>query len=269
MSDEIKKTTVKSSGHIQSIERAFAIIEETALHRDGIKLSDLSRKLNIHTSTLFHIIKTLTALGYLRQVADSKRYCVGRAIYSLSATCYDELELSDIVTPSIKRLAKETGESTHFAIWERDQTLILARTSGTNAFQVNERVGMLRPIHCTAIGKALLSGLSDEEVFERTKDIIFEQITQNSLKNQEELIHQVKKVRAEGVAYDDCEYNAETRCIAAPVRDFRGHVMGAIGFSGPIWRMSLTDLADRVSITKKFAEELSCELGYNKLHSKN
>ncbi|MCZ7597067.1 MAG: hypothetical protein M5U09_03970 [Gammaproteobacteria bacterium] len=64
------------------------------------------------------------------------------------------------------------------------------------------------------------------------------------------------------MAYDDSEYNEEARCIAAPVRDYRGRVVGAIGFSGPVWRVSLGDLSSYSRLTLDMARELSRVLGY-------
>jgi len=251
----------KSKTRIQSIERAFSILEETAAHRDGITLSDLSRNLDLHTSTLYHLVNTLMALGYLRQVDNTKRYRVGRAVYSLASSCYDEVELHDIALPYLEELAVATGESTHFAIWEREEVLILARASGSNAFQINERAGSLRPTYCTAIGKVLLAGLSNDE-FDRLADKInFKRLTPNTLKDVSELRLQIEKVRTEGVAFDDCEYNAETRCMAAPVSDFRGRIVGAIGFSGPIWRLSFSDMAEYIPLTRTIARKFSQKLG--------
>lgn len=259
MADQEKK---KQTGRIQSLERAFAILEMTAKHRNGITLSQLSRELSIHTSTLYHLTKTLMGCGYLRHTENGKGYQVGRAAYALASSCYDEVELCKIAAPYLEQLAQEAGESSHLAIWERDQVMILAKASGTNAFQINERTGLVRPSYCTAIGKALLSGLEEEEFAEKTNSIIFEKLTSNTVRGMDDLKLQVQRARLDGVAFDDCEYNAEARCMAVPIRDFRGAVVAAIGFSGPVWRLSLAETTELVPITKDIAHRLSEELGH-------
>ena len=103
-SNEKKKPA--SEGRIQSLERAFAVLEETARHKNGISLSDLSRKLNLHTSTLYHLTKTLTSLGYLG-MGDNKRYRVGRSIYQLASKCFDDIDLTAACQPFLERLAFE------------------------------------------------------------------------------------------------------------------------------------------------------------------
>lgn len=259
------ETTTKSErdeGRIQSLERGFLVLEAVARQRDGITLSELSRKLELHTSTLYHLTRTLVALGYLRTGPDDKRYRMGRGIYQLASACLDEAEICATVEPYLDRLAAATGEATHFAIWERRKALILTRREGPNALQITERAGTLRPVYCTAIGKALLSGLSDEVYEDYVAEIDFEPITQSTTRDAGALRPQVERVRRDGIAFDDCEFNPEVRCMAAPVRDFRGRVLGAIGFSGPVWRLSLTGMNDFAAVTKSIAAEVSAHFGY-------
>ncbi|WP_349368494.1 IclR family transcriptional regulator [Salinarimonas sp.] len=249
-------------GRIQSLERAFAVLEEVARHRDGVTLSEISRAVGLHTSTLYHVTRTLVALGYLRPGTNDKRYRMGRAVFQLASACLDEAEICDTVEPFLDRLAQATGEATHYAIWERGSALILTRRAAPNALQITERVGTLRPLYCTAIGKALLSGLSEDAYEAHVAGIAFEPYTPSTLKDAQALRLQIEAVRRDGIAFDDCEFNAEVRCMAAPVRDFRGRVVGAVGFSGPVWRTSLGAMADHIALTRSVAAEISDRFGF-------
>jgi len=73
----------KARGGVQSIGRAFAILEEVARNRDGIGLADLSKRVGLHNSTTFHLVRTMVSLGYIRQIKDSKRYRIGRPLFAL------------------------------------------------------------------------------------------------------------------------------------------------------------------------------------------
>jgi DNA-binding IclR family transcriptional regulator len=252
----------RDESRIQSLERGFMVLEAVARQRDGITLSELSRTLDLHTSTLYHLTRTLVALGYLRTGPDDKRYRMGRGIYQIASACLDEAELSATVEPYLDQLAAATGEATHFAIWERRKALILTRREGPNALQITERAGTLRPVYCTAIGKVLLSGLTEAVYDEHVAEIDFVPITQNTLRDPQALRLQVDRARIEGIAYDDCEFNPDVRCMAAPVRDFRGRVLGAIGFSGPVWRLSLAGMSGFISVTRSIAAEVSDHLGF-------
>jgi len=79
----------KQRSGIQSLGRAFAILEEVARHREGIALADLSKRVGLHNSTAFHLVKTMVSLGYIRQEKDTKRYRVGRPLFALAASSLD------------------------------------------------------------------------------------------------------------------------------------------------------------------------------------
>ena len=137
---------------VQSLGRAFAILEEVARHREGISLADLSKRVGLHNSTTFHLAKTMVSLGYLRQEKDSKRYRVGRPLFALAAGALDEIEMVNVATPLLEQLSRDSGESGHFAVRMGDAVVVIARTSGPGAFRLTDRVGVVRPAHCTALG---------------------------------------------------------------------------------------------------------------------
>ena len=153
-------------GGVQSIGRGFAILEEIARNRDGIGLAELSKRVGLHNSTTFHLVKTMVSLGYVRQLEDSKRYRVGRPLFALAASALDEIEMISLATPVLEDLSRETGEAAHFSVRMGDAVVVLARTGGQGAFQLTDRVGVVRPAHCTALGKIMLAALSAEQ-FER------------------------------------------------------------------------------------------------------
>ena len=90
---------------VQSLGRAFAILEEVARHREGIGLAELSKLVGLHNSTTFHLAKTMVSLGYMRQERDSKRYRVGRPLFALAASALDEIEMVNLATPVLEDLA--------------------------------------------------------------------------------------------------------------------------------------------------------------------
>lgn len=76
---------------------------------------------------------------------------------------------------------------------------------------------------------------------------------------------ELREVRRTGIGFDDGEFDAEARCVAVGVRDFTGQVAGAIGLSGPIWRLSIQTLQDKAQQVREAAAVLSHELGFSPL----
>jgi IclR family transcriptional regulator, KDG regulon repressor len=208
------------------------------------------------------LVKTLVTLGYVRQLKDSKRYRIGRPLFALAASALDELEMSSLATPLLEDLTRATGESAHFSVRMGDAVVVLARTSGPGAFQLTGRVGVMRPAHCTALGKIMLAALQPDQFERFLQRAELAAHTPNSITAAESLRREVAEVRRAGMAFDDGEFDSELRCVALPVRDFSGHVIGAIGISGPVWRLSIESLQKRARLVRAAAVRLSAEFGY-------
>jgi IclR family KDG regulon transcriptional repressor len=254
----------RASVGIQSLGRAFGILEEVARHRDGIGLADLSRLVGLHNSTTFHLAKTMVALGYLRQEKDTKRYRIGRPLFALAASALDEIEMINVATPVLEELARQTGECSHFAVRMGDAIVVIARTSGPGAFQLADRVGVVRPAHCTALGKAILAALPPDQLAGLLKRTGLKPSTEKSITEMPVLLREIEEIKRTAVAFDDGEFNLEVRCIAVPVKNFTGKVIGALGISGPVWRLSNQAVKNRAKIVQEAAARLSAEFGAGK-----
>jgi DNA-binding IclR family transcriptional regulator len=249
------------SGGIQSIRRACELLETVARSPDGIGLADLSRTLGLHTSTTFHIAKTLLTLGYLRQIEQSRFYKIGRPLFALASAALDEVELISAARPVLAELANATGETSYFGVMSGDKLVVLAKHDGSGAIRINDRIGNVRPLHCTALGKVMLASFELEqfEAFLQNSDLpIF---TSRTIKTVEQLRQEIAEVRRCGIAFDDGEVNEELRCAAVPVVNFTSQVIGSLGISGPGWRLSIQALHKNAITLQQAAERLSSELG--------
>lgn len=246
---------------VQSLGRAFAILEEVARHREGIGLAELSKLVGLHNSTTFHLAKTMVSLGYIRQEKDSKRYRIGRPLFALAASALDEIEMVNVATPVLEELSRETGESSHFAVRMGDAVVVIARTSGPGAFQLTDRVGVVRPAHSTALGKVILASLRPDQLERFLERVELTPSTEKSITEIPALMREIADIRRTGVAFDDGEFNLEVRCVAVPVKDFTGQVVGALGISGPIWRLSQQAVQGRAKSVQAAANRLSAAFG--------
>jgi len=256
--------SAKERGGIQSLERAFAILEEVARNREGINLAELSKAVGLHNSTTFHLAKTMVQLGYLTQVADSKRYRVGTGLFTLAAGALEENTLLAVATPVLETLTRETGEAGHFAIRSGNDIVVIARTAGSGLLQMVDRAGAQRPAHATALGKVLLAALDDQQIRQFLGAEPLRRYTAKTIVERDALLREIDEVRRRGIAYDDGEFDGEVRCAAVPVHDFAGRVAGAVGISGPLWRLSLQALQDKARQVRAAAGRISAQLGYGK-----
>ncbi|HSR71398.1 MAG TPA: IclR family transcriptional regulator [Kiloniellales bacterium] len=260
---EVGKEDGKPACRIQSLGRASTILREIVRNREGIGLAHLSKTVGLHSSTTFHLVRTLVALGYVRQDKTTKLYRVGPLIFELASHAFDEIEMATVAEPFLDELALRTGETSHFAIRSGAQVMVVARSDGTSAFRMADRTGVMRPAHATALGKILLSAMDKRalDAFLEVSELV--QLTPKTITEPERLASEIEKVRRADVAYDEGEFHPEIRCVAVPVRNFTGRIAAAVGLSMPIWRESLNDLQEKAEVLKNVANELSTSFGYS------
>jgi DNA-binding IclR family transcriptional regulator len=158
-------------------------------------------------------------------------------------------------------LSRETGESSHFAARMSDAVVVMARTPGPGAFQLTDRVGVVRPAYCTALGKVILAALRPDQLDRYIERVELKPLTGRTITDPARLRREIDDARRTGIAFDDGEFDKEVRCAAMPVRDFSGQVVGAIGISGPVWRLSVQALQGRAKNLERAARRLSQAFG--------
>src|SRR5262249_13589347 len=197
---------------------------------------------------------------------ETRRYRVGRPLFALAASALDEIEMVNLAKPVLEDLSHETGESSHFSVRMGDAVVVIARTGGPGAFQLADRVGVVRPAHCTALGKVMLASLNDEQLRRFLERADLKASTEKSITKIPLLLREIAEVRHAGVASDEGEFNSEVRCLAVPVYDFTRQVVGAIGISGPIWRHA--NKSEKTKILQAAAGRLSKAFGASQIQRK-
>ena len=246
---------------IQSLQRAAALLDAVAARPEGIGLADLSVQVGLHTSTAFHLIKTLVSLGLLLQDDDTRRYRIGPRVFMLAAGAREENTLVAFGTPILEKLSAATRDAAHLAIRVQHDIIVVARTEATGLLTLSDRTGALRPPHAPAIGKALMAAMGEEELEAMVHAIGRPRFTPATLTEPAALLAEVARVRKEEIAHDRGELDPDVRCMAVPVRDFSGRTVAAIGISGPVWRMSDAALEEKERMLRSAADELSNLLG--------
>lgn len=248
---------------IQSLQRGLGILEIIAKSGKGIRMAEVSREIGLHTSTTFHLLRTLSTLGYLVQDEATREYLLGSKVFCLAASAWTEVQISKMAKPLLAEMAHETGETSHLAILERGEAIVIDKIDGSSPVRLTDRVGYPRPAHCTAIGKVLLAHLPEAELKVFLKATDLRPLTPKTITAASILEPELERVRKQGYAFDDEEFAQGIRCLAAPVRNFTGQVVAAIGVSGPVWRVSLDRVAQLTEFVRVMGHRLSQQLGHS------
>jgi len=182
-------------------------------------------------------------------------------LFTLAAGALNESTLLALAEPVLEQLSRETGETANLAVRSQTEVVVIARSAATGMLQLSSRAGTTRPIHVTATGKAFLATLPIEEVKKLLESYSFQAYTPKTITNRKALFKELESVRKSGIAYDNCEFDADVTCAATTVQDFAGRHIAAIGISGPVWRMAPDSIEAKVLELRKAAQNLSALLG--------
>ncbi len=246
---------VRSGGGVQSIERAFALLETMADLGGVAGVSQLAAESGLPLPTIHRVVRTLVDLGYLRQ-EPSRRYALGPRLIRLGESSAKKLNLW--ARPHLERLVDELGESANLAMLDGDQIVYVAQVPSRHSMRMFTEVGRRVLPHCTAVGKALLAEMPDVLVRDLINRTGMPHYTENTLTDPQQFTRALQQVAAQGFAIDEGEQEVGVRCVAVSVPDAPSKL--AISVSGPATRMSEDLVVRAVPLLRVAADALSADL---------
>jgi DNA-binding IclR family transcriptional regulator len=262
-----KPSNPKPGNLIQTIERVSIILDMVGQNPQGTTIKDLSAGLGLPKGTIHRILSSLSYFGYVRQDPETKIYSLGLKLMELGALLGSQLDLRKVAEPVLRDLVEKTGEAAHMVILDRNEIVYIDKIEArqtTGGLVMSSRVGARNPAHSCAVGKVLLSHLSDEALDSLIREKGLSPRTANTITDPRLLKSHLEAVRRQGYAIDEEENERGIRCLAAPIFDGRGRPVAAISVSGPAVRVTRKVIQD---VFKKevmnAASEISRRLGFD------
>lgn len=249
---------------IQSIERAANILELFLGADQELSVKEMSEKLGLSKSTVHGIIKTLEYRGYLKQNPENAKYILGMKLFELGQTVSRQFDLRKIARPLIKKLVDDLKETVHLVVYERGEVIYVEKLDGPQSLRIYSQIGKRAPVHCTGVGKAVLSLLEAEEAERILSETELERFTKYTMTDKEEIIKELQKIRKLGYAIDDEEIELGLKCVAAPIFNHEGRVVAAISCAAPKARMGEERMPQVIEEIKQAAQKISESIGYRR-----
>lgn len=220
-------------GGVQSLERAFDVLELMAAAGGEVSVSRLAAESGLPLPTIHRIVRTLLASGYVLQMP-SRRYALGPRLIGLGASASHTVEAW--AGPHLEALAEATGESANLAMLDGVHAVYVAQAASTrHTVRMFTEVGRRVDTHCTGVGKAMLAELPDDAVRELVTAAGMPAATDRTITDLPALLDELARVRERGYAVDDGEQELGVRCVAVPVP---GSLRSAVSVSGPASRVT-------------------------------
>ncbi len=241
---------------IQSVERAFSILELFQAKTEELSLKEIAQALELNKSTAFGLVNTLSALGYLQQNEENQKYTLGLRVLSLVNAMKFNNILIRASRPYLEALSQKYHETVHSAVESAGSVVYLDKVEADSSIYINTQMGTKNYMHCTGVGKCLLAFKPEGELDEFLKRPL-KALTFNTITDPDAFRAEMALSRARGYAMDNEEIEIGLTCVAVPVFSAPGTATFAISLSGPTARMPGRIAAGLIPDMKETAAELS------------
>jgi DNA-binding IclR family transcriptional regulator len=249
------RAAVQDQGSVASVVKALSIIDFIGEH-GPMHLTELVAQTRLPKSTLFRLLSTICAAGFLERTSEG--YATTVKLWRLGAKAIDYTALHTNIISTLRELVDLSGETAHYSIYEDGYAVYVEKVEGLHPVRAYTYVGGRSPAYASATGKALLAHQPEAEIVRVAESATPH--TAATLATVPEVLEEMAAVRARGVAVNRGEWREGVWGIAAPVFDHHDRVEGAVGLSGPQERIE-AKLDDLSAAVREHAAALTDRLG--------
>lgn len=245
---------------VQSVDRALWMLEEIGkAGPDGLGMAELADRLEMSRSAVWTTLQTLLSRAFVAESGNGygRRYVLGMALARLGDQALSQMTIRDAAMPFLRSLSEVTGLTSRVAVLHESVVTVVGRHDAPGAVRFNLQFGQPELLHCSAVGKALLSALPESAVRELIDQQGLVRRTSRTITDSNALLRDLSTIRTRGYAFDDEEDAEGIVCVGSAVYDHRGTAAAAISVTGlkqgiPQWRLDeigslVADHAARIS----------------------
>ena len=253
--------TATSQSHIQSIQRAVDILRCFNEVEPELGVMEISRRLDLHKSTVSRILSTLQHEGLVSQNPQTDKYRLGLGLISLAGVALGRLDVRGAAQPYLNHLVEVTQETINVTVLDGTECVNVERVASPRPIRYVGWIGRRTPLHCTAAGKAILA-FTPPEQRQALIQLPLPRYTDNTITDKAILEEALAQVCQDGYALAQEEFEEEFSAIAAPIFNHRREAVGAIAVSGPTYRLSSEQFESFVETLLETTHKVSAELGF-------
>jgi len=245
---------------VQSIDRAFQLLGEVADDPAGI--SELSRRLDLPTSTVARLLSTLEGLGAVERLDSGTGYRIGPSVVTMAASIDPTQSLLAVAQPHLVELVEMVAEAVGVSIPAGYDVHYIGQVDCANPVQVRDWTGVSLPMHVVPSGMVVLAHWPDDAV-DRYLDRKLDRYTARSVIRPALIRERLQQVREDGVVWMEEEFSEGINSVAAPLFNAAGAVAGALHSHGPSYRFPDDTLRDIIGEqVRSSAATISVALGH-------
>ena len=240
---------------IRVLDRTFDLLDALAASEHPISTADLCRRSRLSKSTAHRLLTVLETRRVVERQSGTHLYRLGSKLDELASGSRPN-QKADCAQEALDRLAFRTGGMARLGVLRMSEQISLVFTSRASQAPGAARSDVKMPIHCTALGKAIVA-FEPLLLGELLPYYRFVPYTSRTITAPGKFRAELRKVQSCGFAYDNEEYKPGFRCIAAPLRDSQGRVIAAVSVSETTSEINLRSQGEIIRALQRAAQELS------------
>ena len=245
----------------KSADRALQVLEYLATVPEGTTFSDIAKSLSLPKSSTHELLSVMTERSFVELNPNTKKYRLGIRTWELGQAFVAHRDLITEARPVIAAISANLDETVQISVLDGFEEVYLDRVDSSQPLRVQAIVGSRAPAHTTALGKVLLSDRREGDLVAGLRGHKLQDATENTITAIDQLILELRWVRANGFGVDNEEYAIGLRCVAVPIRDHTGAIIAAASVAMPITRANADQLTDALLALVRGASDISRKLG--------
>lgn len=244
---------------VQSVERAFTILQTIGQHPDGIGAADIAALIDLPRPTVIRLLNTMQQVDAVERLPNETAYRVGNAVLNLAASQPFLRQLTVQTRPFLQTIAQQTKETVYLSVPNGRFTHYIDQIDSQYHIQGSDWIGTKVPLHIVADGKLFLAAWSDSELksyFEQP----FDEYASNAVTTLAALLPQLAQIRKTAVAYTKNEFEEGLVACAAPIKNSEGSTIAALTIGGPAYRLTDEVVREYATLLKEISEEIGKKL---------
>ena len=246
---------------IDSVDRALEILQLFMKEKCELSVTQISKELGVHKSTVCRSLETMEARGFVQQNSETGKYWLGLQIYSLGMLFREQEPLQKLALPYARELAERFNEGVHITELLKirgpyPQQVVLEKIQSQQVLNLAPPIGSVSPSYCSASGKCLMA-FSPSGYIDQYDGCELQRFTEHTVTDWKQLKKELAQIRKEGYALDREELEIGLMCIAAPILERDGSIAAAISLSGPVSRIKTGDVPAIIAAVKETAQKIS------------
>nr|WP_067288179.1 IclR family transcriptional regulator [Marinobacterium profundum] len=231
---------------VPGLARGLALLHAFDGSPRGMSMAEIARRLKINRSSVFRLVYTLEADGYLQRIDNGSRYRLGARVLDLGFRFLSGLNLLEPARPVMERLRDETGLTAHLSVRDGTDVLYVDRYRPAGSRSSNLKVGARLAAHATSSGQVQLAALADGQVRSLFHNVRMQAFTDQTPTSIDVLLERLRDIRRQPAVLSCGRFDARIASCTAPVYGSRGQVLAALSVSCPLGAVSHSRLEQEI-----------------------